>query len=157
MRFRSLLLFALASPLLATQYYYSDTFSSVGSSWHQNGSVTTGSGLGSSSAGSLISTVAVPGPVPNSYEVKLTLGIQSAGASYVAYLRATQDALLTATAATGTFYAVQVTPNNGSCAYSLFKSVGGVVSSLGGGSTGACVNGTVIRVVPYSTTTSCCL
>ena len=107
MRPRILALFAAAAlPVLGQYtYYYSDAFSSLNTNnWTANGSVSVGGGLfTSSSAGSLISKIAVPDGT-SSYEVKTTLSIPASGGSYVAYLRATSNALLTSTGATGTFW-----------------------------------------------------
>jgi hypothetical protein len=84
--------------------YYSDTFTTINAAnWHQNGSVSGGSGLYGTS-GSLISTLAAPSP-SNSYEVKMTLNLTTSGGYYMAFLRATPDA---SAAGTGTAYIAEL-------------------------------------------------
>ncbi len=139
-------------------YWYNETFNpSYSSNWTVNGTVTTHTtGLGdtsSSSAGSLISTLTIPNNPPEtagSYEVKTTLNLSASGGTYVTYLDATSNALITSGSATGTFYAVEFTPTfTGSiCSLSIniYKSLSGTVTSLASG-TAACSSTTAIRTV----------
>ena len=139
-------------------YWYSETFNpSYSGNWTVNGTVSTHTtGLGDTSSGntgSLISTLTIPNNPPEtagSYEVKTTLNLSASGGTYVTYLDATSNAILTSGSATGTFYAVEFTPTfTGSiCSLSIniYKSLSGTVTSLAGG-TAACSSTTAIRTV----------
>ena len=152
---RALFLLTLAQPVFAYTYYYSDAFGSLNSSaWTQNGSVAVGAGLSAPDAegGSLISLLAVPGADPREHEVKITLTLPAAGGTYVSYLNATPDARIGATTATGSFYAVEISPGavsatgGGWAMLRVRKSIGGVVTDLIVTSV-PCRNGTVVRSI----------
>src|SRR5438552_10806519 len=102
-------LFLLALPAFGQySYYLSDTLTSINTvNWYYNGSLTAGSGgLTSSTYGSLISKAPVPGG-SSDYEVKLTLALTASGGDYLAFLRATSNAMASGVVA-GSYYAVQL-------------------------------------------------
>ena len=128
--------------------YYSDTFSTINSAnWYSNGSVSGGSSGLYGTSGSLISKLAAPSP-GNSYEVKMTLNLNSSGGYYMAFLRATSDALPTGA---GTAYIAElanVQVSGSACSGQLYiwKMIAGAFTMLA--STSApCHNGTTVRAV----------
>ncbi len=146
------LLAAVPAAYAAYQYYYTDTFSSINAGyWHQNGSGTAGStGLNSTSAIALISTLGIPGGTDSSAEVRMKLRLTQSGGYYFAYLAATQNALGSSTS-TGSFYSIQIwNPQiqNGVCSARLrfLRTVNGAVSVVLSNPV-TCHDGMVLRSV----------
>ncbi len=116
-RFQTLLLslsLASASLLAQYQYYYTDSLTSIGSSWTTNGTVSaTSAGLTatSSSGGSLIYNPTMPGPT-GEYEVATTITLNTSCTSscgtYINYLDASSNALAGGSSDTGSFYDVEL-------------------------------------------------
>jgi len=144
-----------ATLLAQYNYYYTDAFSSINTSyWTENGSLTASSyGLYSTytNGGSLIFSGTVPGPA-GEYEVAAKLNLNASGGTYVLYLNASNNAL-SGPSPSGSFYDVELQPtfSGSSCSASLTlnKYVSGVLTTL---SSTACSNGMVIRAMhlPYA-------
>lgn len=150
-----LLLALVAARGFAYTYYYSDAFPTINTAnWYYNGSLTTtANGLWSSTYGSLISKLA--SPTGADHEVKMTLALGSSGGYYIAFLRATPDALAAGNAY-GNYYAVQLlspTYANGSCSGTLqaYKFVSGAVTIFST-TTIPCHNGMTIRAAVFGST-----
>ncbi|MGE5648368.1 MAG: RHS repeat-associated core domain-containing protein [Acidobacteriota bacterium] len=84
------------------------------------------------------------------YEVKATLHLAGSGGTYVAYTRASADALA-GPAASGTYYSIEVqnpTFSGTACTatYAIYRRMGGAVSLLAS-TAGPCRDGMVLRVV----------
>ena len=118
--------------------YYSDGLTSINTTnWTQNGTLTpTAGGLTAPAAGggSLISKLAIPDGSAD-VEVDLTVNLAASGGTYIAYLRASPDAMSGPSTATGTYYSVELrnpTWNGGSCTATaaLTKRVNGAVTLL---------------------------
>jgi RHS repeat-associated protein len=147
---------ALAPATLLAQYsyYYTDSLTSISSSyWTSNGTATgsfdgfTASGTG---GGSVIFSNTMPGPT-GEYEVATTLTLASGGGggTYISYLNASSNALSGSSLA-GTFYDVEIYPtfSGGSCTASLTlnKSGSGGFSTLASTTVG-CASGMVMRAI----------
>jgi hypothetical protein len=150
---RSVVSAAACSTLFAYTYYFTDSLTSINTTyWTQNGTLTAGSGgLTSSNAngGSLISKVAVPDGTSD-YEVKTTLTLTQSSGDYITYLRASSNALIGPSPA-GTAYAFVVespTFSGSACTATLavYKMINGAVTSLGS-TTIACQNGMTVRAI----------
>jgi hypothetical protein len=109
------------------------------SQWTSNGTNSVSTGMYTSSAstgGSLIFSPAIAAP-SNCYEVHFKLNLASPSGTYIAYLRASSNALYkSGTTATGTFYAVEITNISNAQGYytatfNYVKSVNGTVTSMG--------------------------
>ncbi len=130
----------IAAPFLfALNYYFSDNFTNASTSaqnWNINGSASEGSNglnISSTAGASFISKVAVPDGTAQ-YEVNMLMKANASGGSYVLYLEATPNALLSQTSI-GSFYAIQignVVVANGGCTAtaSLYKAVNGSVTLI---------------------------
>ena len=137
-------------------YYYTDALTSSNSNWTHNGSTGsyTSSGLTSTSASTLVADSNIPPPANDSqtsYEVKMTLGLTQSGGTFSALLRASSNASLTASSATGTFYAIVITNvafTGGACSATLasYKVINGTATNLSSGGA-PCGNGMVVRSV----------
>ncbi len=139
------------------QYYYTDTLESISTSnWTQNGtlSVLLGWGLSAttSGGGSLISKVAVQGPLSTNYEVNMTLALNASGGDYVEYVRATSNAIT----GTGSYFSVELQNptfgSNGACSATLaaYQSVSGTVTELLSRPV-SCYNGMQVRTAILGT------
>jgi RHS repeat-associated protein len=136
---RTLLLAALlvTSGVAAAQTYYYSPFSSGPdpTKWNVNGTFAAVPGLTTSGSASAISTVPVPDGTAE-YEVRSNFLLQQNGGSYVMYVRATPDSLLTPTTSQGTFFAVELTDvqvTAGTCSATVrqWKRQAGVLTMLG--------------------------
>src|SRR5271165_6872857 len=148
----ALLLLAMAVPGFGQYaYYYSDSLGSNSSNWTLNGtgSFTSGSGFTSSGSSGLVSKVGLPPPGDSTYEVRMVLTLTQSGGTYSALLRASSNASLGTSSATGTFYAVEVgnvTFTNGVCSATLsaYKVISGTATSLASSNI-PCQSGMVVR------------
>jgi hypothetical protein len=131
-------LFALIPAALFASYpYYTP------GAYTPNGDTT----FASASGGSQIATATVPAGATE-YELRMTLNIKASGGTFLAYLRASSNAILGPTTA-GTFYAVEfanVQINGASCSGTLtvYKTVNGSSTWLAG-STEPCRDGMTWR------------
>jgi RHS repeat-associated protein len=157
----SILLLLVTAKLAHAAYvaYVSDPLTSINSTnWYSNGSLTASSaGITSSSAGSLVSKATAP-TYPNDYLVTATINLPSntSGGNYGVMARATSNAMLSLTVATGSFYMLEVqnpTFSGGTCSatLSLERSVPGSIVALSS-SVIACSNSFTITLVVSGST-----
>ncbi len=135
-------------------YNYYTQYTVGSSSWQLNNQLSTSTngdgsgGISSSNAagGSVVSTMAVPGPSTTAYDAGFTVTASSSNAgslgTYMILLGASNNAYLGSSTAQGSFYAVQFSPTmtNGSCVVnvSVSKYVNGVSQTFGGAAQGPC-------------------
>jgi RHS repeat-associated protein len=139
--------------------YYSDSLTSINTTnWTQNGSLTpTTGGLTAPAAGggSLISKLAIPDGTADA-EVDLTVDLAASGGTYIAYLRASPDAMSGPSTAAGTYYSFELrnpTWSGSSCSATLAitKRVNGAVTLLESTPAG-CHSTSLVQVFVHSTT-----
>jgi hypothetical protein len=147
----ALFILATVAPAFgAYTYYVTDGLTSASGNWTQNGTTSfTSTGFTSSGSSGLVSTVTPTGPADSTYEVRMVLALTQSGGMYSALLRASSNASLGASSATGTFYAVEVanvTFTSGVCSATLstYKVISGAINSIGSTSI-PCHNGMVVR------------
>ena len=154
-----LLVLGLLSATCAYAYTYDYSYTPLYNSpaWTQNGSVSSWSPATQFySAGSLIYPSTVSGANSNDYEVKTTLSIKSAGATFVHYLRASTGALASSGACAGSYYSVEVALptgtyyNPGAAQIYIRQCASGILSTVASVST-AVWDGAVLRSVAFGT------
>jgi len=159
MRIRLLVLGLLTTACALGAYTYDYSYSpAYTAGWTLNGSVDAVYPAATRfySGGSLIYPNTVSGPNSTDYELKTTLSVQSAGATFVHYLRASTTGLASSGSCAGSYYSVEIAfpsgtyYNPGTAQIYIRQCASGTLSTLA--STSAAVwDGAVLRSVAFGT------